>query len=121
MRIVLATALAVHAVAHLPGFLAAWQIAELDELPYRTTVFGGWLHVGHAGTRLLGLLWLGVAVGLAVAAIGLMLHSAWTSRLIAGLLATSVALCLAGWPEARIGLAANIGLALIGLYVLGGR
>jgi hypothetical protein len=53
-----AVALALHAIAHLPGFVTAWRLAELQDLPYGTVVLNGTLDVGEPGIRVVGLLWL---------------------------------------------------------------
>ena len=106
MRLILSFLLLVHGVAHLPGFLVAWGLASFPELPYRTTVFAT-IDVGGAGVRVVGLGWLlSTAVFVALA-------SAMALRINVPLLVLPLALgfsallCVAGWPEARLGFVAN--------------
>lgn len=67
----------VHGLIHLLGFVAYWPLATLPQLPYKTTLQGGRWEVGRAGMRLYALLWLVGALGLLVAAGGLLLHRPW--------------------------------------------
>jgi hypothetical protein len=53
MRIVLVLAFFVHGVAHLPGFLVAWQLRSFPELPYHTTVLANSVDVGVTGIRVI--------------------------------------------------------------------
>jgi hypothetical protein len=113
-RFILAGALLIHAVAHLPGFIVAWQVRLFEELPYRTTIFGTSLDIGAGGMRLIGVGWIAVAMLLAVLALAVATGVSLTPWAIPAVLALSLLLCAAGWPEARLGLVAN---ALIGLGV----
>jgi hypothetical protein len=119
MRFVLASFLLAHGVAHLVGFVSSWKLATLAELPYKTTVFSGRVDVGDAGIRVMGVLWLLAALAFLVAAIAVATEAGWAVRLtVVGVIA-SLMLCLAGWPDARIGVAVNVGLVL--LLAIGAR
>lgn len=108
LRIVLALVLAVHALAHLPGFLVPWGLATFPELPYRTTVLSGRLEVGSTGIRLLGSVWLLLAVAFAALAAGVYFRAGWVVPGIAAAALVSLVMSLLGWPEARVGVAANL-------------
>lgn len=58
MRIALAVRMALHGVAHAPGFVGSWRLAALEGMPYHTTLLGGAIDVGDAGMRVVGLAWL---------------------------------------------------------------
>lgn len=61
---------ALHGLVHLLGTVAYLRIAEIPELPYKTTLVGGRVEVGDLGMALFGVAWgvVGVAfVALAVA------------------------------------------------------
>jgi hypothetical protein len=119
MRFVLASFLLAHGVAHLVGFVSSWKLATLAELPYKTTVFSGRVDVGDAGIRVMGVLWLLAALAFLVAAIAVATEAGWAVGLtVVGVIA-SLMLCLAGWPDARIGVAVNVGLVL--LLAIGAR
>ena len=103
MRFALSALLIAHGVAHLVGFVVPWKLVSTAEVPYRTTILGGMIDVGDAGTRALGVVWLMAALAFVLLA-GAVL-AGWNVRLwIFAMLALSIVLCVVGWPEARIGL-----------------
>ena len=91
----------------------SWKLATLAELPYKTTILSGRLDVGDAGIRVIGVLWLLAALAFLVAAIALVAVTGWAGRFMVAAVIASALLCVAGWPDARIGLAVNVGLALV--------
>lgn len=115
MRIILGIILLVHAVAHVPGFLTNWRLATLEGLPYRTTLVGG-IDVGHAGIRVIGVFWLLTALALGVLALGVFTQAWWWPPWLLGIALASLALCILGWPESRMGLGVN--LVLLGALAL---
>jgi hypothetical protein len=117
MQYVLAILMLIHSVAHLPGFLVAWRLATLKELPYKTTVLGGALSVGDAGIRLLGVFWLLAALAFVTAAVSLLLHMPWWRTLTLSACAVSLVLCILGWPDTRFGIVAN--LLILALVIAG--
>jgi hypothetical protein len=67
----------------------------------------------------MGVLWLVAALAFLVAAVAVATEATWAVRfLLAGVMA-SLMLCLLGWPDARIGVAVNLGLVL--LIAIGAR
>jgi len=113
MRFALAFLLVAHGIAHLVGFISSWRLATLAELPYKTTVFSGRLDVGDAGIRMIGVLWLLAALAFLVAAMALATGTGWAGRVMLPAVIASALLCVAGWPDARIGLVVNLGLAVV--------
>jgi hypothetical protein len=113
MRIVLAVLMAGHGIAHLPGFLVSWQLRAFPELPFRTTIFGTALDIGAIGIRIVGALWLAAAVAFVVLAGATLARAPWWHPVAYGLTALSAVLCLAGWPEARLGLVANAVIVIV--------
>jgi hypothetical protein len=119
LRVALVLLLFAHAVAHLVGFVVPWRLATLPEMPYRTTILGGALDLGAVGIRIYGLLWLGLGVAFAIAAGALLLSTPWWYRLTLISAAWSLVMCVAGWPDARFGVAANLvvlALAIVSMY-----
>ena len=108
-----------HGVAHFVGFVSSWKLATLAELPYKTTVFAGRVDVGDAGIRMMGVLWLLAALALLVAAFAVATETGWAVRFTLAAVVASLVLCVVGWPDARIGVAVNVGFAL--LLVIGAR
>jgi hypothetical protein len=119
MRFVLAFFLLAHGVAHLVGFVSSWKLATLAELPYKTTVFSGRIDVGDTGIRVLGVVWLLTALAFLVAAFAVATETGWAVRFTLAAVIASLILCVVGWPDARIGVAVNVGLAL--LLAIGAR
>ena len=108
---------ALHGLIHLMGFVAAWQLATLPELAYRTTAFNGAVEIGDGGARVVGITWLiGVAAFL-VAAWGLWRNAAWAPRGAVVAAAVSAAICAIGLPDAYLGLAIDV-VILVGAAVL---
>ena len=113
MRFALASLLAAHGVAHVVGFVSSWRLATLTELPYKTTIFSGRIDVGDAGIRMVGALWLLVAIAFLAAGAAVAAATDWAGRLLLVTVIASLLLCVAGWPDARIGVAVNVGLILL--------
>ena len=118
MRWALAGLFVLHGVAHLVGFVAPWQLAQLDEVPYRTTVLGGTIDLGDSGIRVVGVLWLLVTLAFVAAAIGLLADRAWWRALALSVSTLSIALCALQWPESRVGVIVNAGI--LGVLLLDG-
>jgi hypothetical protein len=119
VRFVLVFLLVAHGVAHLVGFVSSWKLATLAELPYKTTIFSGRIDVGDAGIRVMGVLWLLAALAFLVAAFAVATETGWAVRFTLAAVIASLILCVVGWPDARIGVAVNVGLAL--LLAIGAR
>lgn len=119
MRILFAALLIAHGIAHLVGFVIPWRLVTSEELPYRTTVLGGTVNLGETGVRLLGVVWLVVGVAFAVVAGGLLLRVSWWYRAALGTVLVSLVLCIAGWPDSRLGIVANA--VILGLLIIGAR
>lgn len=108
VRILLVLVLAGHALAHLPGFLVSWGLATYPELPYRTTVLAGRVEVGTTGIRSLGVVWLLLALGFAGLAAAAFFRAEWAVPGIAAAVVVSLLMSILGWPEARVGVPANL-------------
>jgi uncharacterized protein DUF6920 len=118
MRYAIAACLLAHGIAHLPGFAVPWRLLSSPEMPYSTMMLSGRWDVGPVGIRIVGLGWLIVGLVFAVAAIGYARHSPWAVMLTAAVAATSLALSVVNWPQARIGVFVNLAV-LITLPLIG--
>jgi hypothetical protein len=112
MRLLAALILLAHGIAHLPGFLASWRLATLDELPHRTTVLANSVNVGEWGIRAVGVLWLAAALAFAACGMGAFGGASWWLPVSVMAAAASVDLCILGWPDSRIGAFVNVGIAV---------
>ena len=111
-----------HGLVHLIGFVVPWQVAAIEGFAYRTTILNGTLEIGDSGARLVGAMWLALAIGFGVTACGLSRRQKWTP-LAAGLVASgSLVVCLLGLPETATGVLVNAAiLALLGFLAMTGR
>ena len=73
----------IHGLIHLMGFTAYWKLAELKELPYKTTLLDGRWDVGAGGIRMFGALWLFVAVAYMIVTYGLLTEQEWWRTMMA--------------------------------------
>lgn len=112
MHIVFALFFFAHGVAHLVGFSAAWSLSP-EKIPHLTTVIGGRFDVGESAIRVVGLLWVAAAVAFAVVALGAALGASWWPRVLIVVALGSLALCVLGWPEAKIGVVLNLAILVI--------
>ena len=112
MRTIFALLLIVHGIAHLVGFVVPWHIVPAPDLAERTTVFGGALDIGEGGTKILGILWLILAVAFVVAG-GALMRGGWHSVWVVRLAALSLVFCIVGWPDTRIGLFVNVAILAV--------
>lgn len=112
MRTAIALLMALHGIAHLPGFLNSWELVAVEEIPYHTTVLSGRLDLGDAGIRVLGVLWLALAAVFVACAAGALAHGSWWLPWAMGAALASLLLSAAEWPDARIGAGVNAGLII---------
>jgi Family of unknown function (DUF6920) len=108
MRYVLAGLCVIHGFAHVVGLVVPWRLVTVAEQPYRTTVLQGRIDLGDWGIRLYGLGWLVLALCFLIAAIGIMFRSSWWLAWLEAVCVVSVIFCALSWPDARIGIPANI-------------
>ena len=117
MRVALAGFLVLHGIAHLVGFVVPWRILQAEEMPYSTTLLAGRIEVGDLGAKIVGLVWLGLAVAFLVGAGFVWVQRQGWSNFVVFAAAASLLFSILGLPAARLGIPINI--ALIGL-MLGG-
>ncbi len=110
----LAVFLALHGLAHAPGFTAGWKLTQPEDMVYTTTVLWGNVDLGDVGIRIQALFWLpGIAL-FVLAAYALFNHRAWAIRMLAIASAYSLVICLINMPNAVVGLVINV-LLLAGI------
>jgi hypothetical protein len=107
-RRIAAVTLALHGLVHLIGFVVPWRLAQVEGFAYRTTALDGAIVLGEAGSLVIGLAWLAVAVGFMVGAVGVWEARAWAVPVVGVLAAASLVVCLLGLPETVAGLAFDI-------------
>ena len=88
-------------------FLCAHAVAHLVA-PHSTTLWFGRLDLGESATRVLGLVWAGLAAAFVVGAVGLCLHADWWRPIVVVTALVSSILCVLTLPEAKWGIPANL-------------
>ena len=116
-NVALAVVLAAHGLIHLLGFVVPWKLVQLEDFPYKTTLLAGRWDVGDTGVRLMGLVWLAVAIVFIVAAIGLVMDQGWWRPLAIGVAAASLVISALHWPEAQFGVYINV--VILALLLIG--
>lgn len=116
LRRVIALFLAAHGVAHLVGFMGAFQLGDFAGREVGTSLLWGQIEIGLPAAQVLGIGWLVLAVAFGIVAV-----STWREarHAVAGLVVValaSLALTILASPAAIIGLAVNV-LLLGGLLV----
>jgi hypothetical protein len=110
MRVAIITLMFLHGFAHLPGFAGSWRLTTFPDLPYHTTLLNGRFDVGDAGMRVVGTLWLLVALAFAGSALGALRGSHWWAGAALITAMVSLALCALEWPATRIGVPVNVAI-----------
>ena len=119
MRIVTVIAsviLVLHGLVHLMGTAAYLKLAEVQQLPYKTTVLGGRWDLGSSGTAVFGILWAVAAIGFVLTAIALFGNWDWWRSVLIGVTLFSLVLTSLDWGVAYAGVVVNIAILLI-LYL----
>lgn len=118
MKIVLAVYIFIHGFAHLVGFLSYWKLLKDPNMPFKTTLFMDRIDVGNTGIKIVGLIWLLVAM--AYAYVGIILLKQYISWYFYAWIVTivSLVLCVSGYPDTKYGILANV--ILIVFLVLNG-
>lgn len=121
IRLAAVAVVAMHGAIHLIGFVVPFQVAQLEGFPYRTTVLNDSIVVGDVAVRAIGIVWLVLAVGFVIAAVGLWRGIAWAVPATAVLAIVSIVVCALGLPEAVAGIVLNaLILAVIAVLSLTG-
>ena len=110
MRTGLAALMLLHGIAHLPGFIAAWRPEGFGQMPYKTTILAGRVDLGDAGIRVLGVMWLLIAIGFVFTAAGAFTGRSWWMVALVGVGLASLGLSVLEWPLARVGVAVNVAI-----------
>jgi hypothetical protein len=108
-RVLLATFLALHALAHLTGAFVDWGLADGERAERSTTVIGG-LDVGSTGIRVLGGLAVVATLAFLVAVLGIVREERWEVMAIVAAAAFSAAVCAVQIELAWVGLVLDVAI-----------
>ena len=77
LRIVAAIVLVLHGLIHLMGTISYLKLAQVQGLPYKTTVLEDRIDLGAFGIGIFGVVWAVTAFGFVIAAIAILLNRSW--------------------------------------------
>lgn len=100
--------LVLHGLIHLMGTAVYVRRAQIQGLPYKTTVLGGRLDLGESGVGVFGALWALPAVGFVISALGLWAGWSFTQPLLVIVTVFSLVLTLLDWQVAYAGAVFNV-------------
>jgi hypothetical protein len=121
LAISLAVIAILHGLIHLMGFVAYWPLANVPDLPYKTSLLDGRLEMGPAGMRLFSLLWLLVAIGWVIAGALLAFgRPAWAPWMLGATL-LSLVICILNWGVAFRGAFIDLGFLVVLFVAFGLR
>ena len=107
-----------HGLIHLIGMVVYWQLAVVNEIPYKTTLLGGRWEIGETGARIFGLMWLIGTIGFVIAAAGMTFRTSWWQPVLLVTTLFSLLITILDWDAAKFGAITNV-IILIILFVTG--
>jgi len=105
-----------HGLIHAMGFIVQFQLAEVPDLAYSTSVLGGRIEIGSIGAQVLGVAWLAAAIALAISAFALFFEKTWSRTAVLWATIFSLPITVLGWPESQFGIWVNILVLLVLLF-----
>ena len=108
-----ALVLVLHGLIHLIGTTVYLRLADIQGFTYKTTLLGGRLHLGEAGIRMFGVLWVLPAIGFVLAALALLQGWDWWRSLLLGATLLSLGLTTLDWSVAFAGAVVNVAILLL--------
>ena len=105
---VFAVFLVLHGLVHVYGFTVPWFHRGFRGVDYSTRILNGSIEVGSTAMKMLGVVWLAVAVAFVVVGVMLWRGHTWARRTTVALLLASLVLCIVGLPGSVIGLVIDV-------------
>ncbi len=103
----------IHGLIHLMGFVTYWQLATINELPYKTALLKGAWEVGEPGIRLFGLLWLAATVAFLVSGVGRVSGQDWWRPLLIATVVFSLVVTALDYDVAYAGVVINVVMLVV--------
>ncbi len=113
VTIIASVILVLHGLIHLMGTAAYMKLAEIQQLPYKTTVLGGRWDLGSSGTAVFGMLWAVAAIGFVLTAVALFGNWDWWRSVLIGVTLFSLVLTSLDWGVAYAGVIVNLAILLM--------
>ena len=100
---------ALHGLVHTLGLTATWQIGPAGTVSASPELAPA-ITAGSPQAKLLGVLWLIAMTGFVAASAGLMAHEPWWRTVAAAAAVGSLALCIAWWSDAKVGVIIDVAI-----------
>lgn len=113
IRYIAAFIILMHGLVHAMYFVSYWPLAEIEEVPYKTTLLFDTLNVGPTGMKLYALLCLLTTIGFVVAAFAFAFDAGWWRPFMAGMAILSLVLTMLNFRLAYGGPVVNIIILLM--------
>lgn len=119
LKIIIAVVLILHGLIHFMGTAAYLKLAEVQGLPYKTTVLAGRWDLGELGTVIFGVLWAVVAIGFIVTPFAWLNNKPWWRPALFAVTLLSLVLTILDWDTAKTGAIISFtNLAMLWLWPL---
>lgn len=110
LKYVVAVALAFHGLIHFLGIGVYFELVEMVDLPYKTTLLGGSIDVGNAGIRVFAVLTAVAGAGFVASAVALVTGWRYWRAVLLAVTTFSLVLTLLDWTVASAGVLANLAI-----------
>lgn len=105
-----------HGMVNLLGTAVYFELADVADFPYKTTLLGSAVNVGDAGMRVFGVLWAVAAIGFVAAAGGLFIDWEHWPLLVGAVAVFSLTLTILDYTVAYAGIVVNLGILAAVIY-----
>lgn len=105
-----------HGMIHFLGTAVYFELADVAEFPYKTTLLGGAVNVGDVGMRVFGVLWAVAAIGFVAAAGAVLTDWDHWPLLVGAVTVFSLLLTVLDYRVAYSGIVVNLGILAAVLY-----
>ncbi len=116
-NIIFTIVLIIHAIAHLPGFVMSFKLAEIKELPYSTKIFFKKVEIGEFGIKIYGVIWLLLSLVFLIAVFFIIFDKPVFKETVLAASILSLLISTAGLPETKFGVIINL-LLIVYLTIL---
>ena len=113
---VAAFALAIHGLIHFLGIGVYFELIEMTDLPYKTTLLGGAIDVGDAGIRVFAVMTAVAGAGFVASSVALVTGWRYWREVLLAVTVFSLMLTILDWTVASAGVLANLAI-LAGLFL----
>lgn len=119
LKIIIAVVLILQGLIHFMGTAAYLQLADVQELPYKTTVLFRRWDLGEVGIAVLGVLWAVIAIGFVITTVAFLLNPTWWKPALLWVTLFSLVLTFLDWEVAKTGVIVNLMiLTILGVSTL---